>query len=310
MKKLSELPLHQPSCLCVGAANLDTRVQLSAPSRDEVSNPATITAMAGGAALNTARILAMQGIATTFAGPVGNDENGRIVKEALQESGIDCRIDWSDNWTTGSYVSVLEPDGKLKIACNDMKIHDKFDNMDGLVSSELLGPMKAVFCDANLAEKEIHQLIDRSGHTLCAAATVSPAKACRLASVLDRLDIVFTNRADASALLASKSPLRSTADLARQLAENGCNSGVVSDGKDPAWFWHDGKIDFIAVPPVDNVVDVTGAGDGLAGGTLAALLGGQPFETAVARGIAMAAIVLRVAGPYPGNNFNASVQEG
>ncbi len=309
MKKSSKLSDNQPSCLCVGVANLDTRVELLAPSRNEVSNPAKITSMAGGAALNTARILALQGIATTFAGPLGNDKNGRIIAGVLQDSGIDCRIKWINTQATGSYISVLEPDGKLKIACNDMRIHDNFYNVDELTSNQLLLSVKAIFCDANLAERQIRQLADRCSHALFAAATVSPAKAGRLMPVLDRLDTVFTNRADARALLALKSPQQSTENLARQLAKKGCKSGIVSDGKSPVWFWHDGKVDCMAVPPVEDIIDVTGAGDALAGGTLAALLGGHPFEKAVAKGIAAAAIVLRVAGPYPGKKLNPTAQE-
>ncbi len=289
------------SCLCVGAANIDIRCALDQTSREAISNIGEISIMVGGAALNTARIIASQDIATTLTGPIGNDENKTTVATALRAADVESALVIIDGATTGCYVSMLEPDGSLKLACNDMRIHQVFDSdLARMVIKPLLdNKPNSLFCDTNIPQESIEAIWDMSTEIERYATTVSPAKAGKLRSVLDRLDILFTNREEAKALLEVGNTNISVDDLAMRLVETGIKSGIISNGVDPLWYWHDENVEQVDQPGLPQIIDVTGAGDALAGGTIVGVMQGMEFREAVLHGIKMAGIVLRVKGPYP-----------
>ena len=61
---------------------------------------------------------------------------------------------------------------------------------------------------------------------------------------------------------------------------------MLTDGAGAICILDNGETRLIAPPMPDRVEDVTGAGDALAGASLAALMGGSTLENAVAHGLA------------------------
>jgi len=290
--------------ICLGAANIDVRCALDDYAIDGASNPAAISQNTGGAALNTARILAANDCDTRFIGLVGDDEGAHQVANALNDANVKNGLVHLSGSSTGKYISLLEPDGSLKIACNDMNIHQEFSNdlLDKHFANLALEDFSALFCDANIPEQALrhafqlmHQLTPSS---LKCATTVSTAKAKRINASLELIDVLFTNKAEAAALLGLGKDDASTKNLAVSLANTPIKSGLISDGSNPLYYWDNDGVHSIDIPPVSKILDVIGAGDALAAGTIAALVKGENFSNAVHAGIISAQKVLMVDSAY------------
>lgn len=288
------------SAICIGAANIDIRCAFNKFSVDGTSNPATIAQSVGGAALNTARMLSKNNVCTKFIGLVGNDDGADIIAEALSQADVENGLLAQKNGATGRYISLIEPDGSLKTACNDMKIHENFspESLETLLASIKSLKVDAVFCDANIPDETIKRIFELMPNCLKCASTVSPAKAHRLVNSLPLIDVLFTNIEEAHSLLRLNSKT-AIEELAQSMAISPVKSGVISNGSNPVYFWHNGKVACLPVPPIDNIVDVIGAGDALAAGTISALLNGNNFSDAVLLGIKTTQSVLKTNGAYP-----------
>jgi sugar/nucleoside kinase (ribokinase family) len=292
--------IPQIQCLCIGAANIDIRCALERPGIAGTSNPATINKMVGGAALNTARNVTLADMDCMFIGLVGDDEGGIQVADTLRKAGVVNGLLQLENRSTSHYISILEPDGSLYIAGNDMGIHDHLSPalIESLITTQVLENSANIFFDTNIPASTLEWLSTRFPDKPLYATTVSPAKAYRLANVLDRLDILFTNVAEAEALLGMAH--LGAEELTKMLATTPVSRGTLSDGAKPLWYWENGKVERLDIPPHFDIKDVTGAGDALAGGFIAALHFDNDFGDAVQKGIDLAQKVLRVEGPYCG----------
>jgi sugar/nucleoside kinase (ribokinase family) len=87
------------------------------------------------------------------------------------------------------------------------------------------------------------------------------------------------------------------------MVDNGPRCGVVTNGGDALHYWSDRKCGHLMPYAVDNVVDVNGAGDALAGACLAYLSRGKSIEESILGGMKAAAMVLSHNGPF---DFNAA----
>jgi sugar/nucleoside kinase (ribokinase family) len=85
-------------------------------------------------------------------------------------------------------------------------------------------------------------------------------------------------------------------ELAATLLAMGLSSGVMTGGAGPVTGFDADGVFSIDPPEARQVADVTGAGDALAGGTVAALLRGAPLRRALREG--MAAALLTVESPH------------
>ena len=109
----------------------------------------------------------------------------------------------------------------------------------------------------------------------------------RLIGLLPRLACLFMNKAEAVALAgAFADGGGSPADV---LMHAGLGRAVITAGSGPLMMLDAGKVERLMPPPAEHPRDVTGAGDALAGATIAALMQGSSFRDAVLHGMAAAA---------------------
>jgi 2-dehydro-3-deoxygluconokinase len=78
-----------------------------------------------------------------------------------------------------------------------------------------------------------------------------------------------------------------------RFAAAGVTEVAVKDGAGPVVLRSDGAVKMLSTPPVDGIVDTTGAGDGFNAGYLSARLLGKPPELAVAAGQRFSGEVIR-----------------
>ena len=161
-----------------------------------------------------------------------------------------------------------------------------------------LDNIDALFCDANIPEQVLRHAFKLAPDILKCATTVSTAKARRLSQCLGLVDVLFTSKSEAAALLGVSESETSIVSLAEKLAGSLAKSGVISDGNRPLYYWNKDGVGSLRVPCVSGIIDVTGAGDALAASTIAALLKGEIFANAVGAGINAAQKVLKISGAY------------
>ncbi len=285
-----ELSLKTPTLLGVGGAHVDRRGRMAAPFVPGASNPGTMREEAGGGALNALRNARRHGVAAAIVSLRGGDAAGETVAATIAEAGItDLSAVFLDR-TTPSYTAILDDRGELVAGLADMGLYElAFErHLKRLAFREAAAEADALLCDANMPERAIGVLAEAAGRKPVFAIAISPAKAVRLTPHLGRLSCLFMNRREAAALTGTEG-----VEALDALRAMGLASAVVTAGGD-SLIGYDGDGPFRVVPPAPSeIIDVTGAGDALAGVTTAHLMNGLPLRQAVRRG--MAAALLTVA---------------
>jgi pseudouridine kinase len=149
-----------------------------------------------------------------------------------------------------------------------------------------------LFLDCNLPPALLEHGVALGGSGVGVAVdAVSTVKVTRLPGDLSGIDLLFCNADEARAYLTQPSGTADDDEVAVRILEAGAGAVVLTRGAgglvvaDAA-----GVREHEAVPA--DVVDVTGAGDALVAGTLAALLDGHGLDDAAAAGARLAALTV------------------
>ena len=284
----------------MGGAHIDRRGRVKGAYVPEASNPGIMREEVGGSAFNAARMAAQRGIPVTLMSLRGGDAAGQRVAEAIEESGIeDCSAIFLDR-ATPSYTAILTEDGNLVTGLADMGLYEIgfAKQLRRRKIRDALGEADAVLCDANLPAEALRLVAELAGDKPIFAIGISPAKVERLAPILDRLACLFMNRREGrrlAGLPADAPPWQ----VGEALAARGLKASLISAGGAPLAILEGGRLREIAPPTPERLVDVTGAGDALAGACIAALMRGLPLAEAAREGVAAAKLALasEVAAP-------------
>ncbi len=281
--------------LVLGGAHMDRRGRIFGETDAGASNPGAWFEEAGGGGFNAARNLARLRHEVTMISPRGGDALGDRVADAARAAGVNDRPFVFLDRTTPSYTAIIEKDGNLVIALADMELYKLFSPRRLMIRAirDSFAATDLVLCDANLPAETL-AAIARKAVDLAkplAAIAISPAKVLRLKPCLSDIDYLFLNEAEAAALTGSRpgDPL----EWARQLRDLGVKGSVITRGKHPLVAFAGGVTLTLEPPTVTDVADVTGAGDSLAAGVLAALMDGYDLAEAVRHGAAAAAITVQ-----------------
>ena len=276
-----------------GAAHFDRTGWLDAPAEEGRSNPGRFEECIGGAALNVAGVLSSMGMSPRLISRLGNDELADNLFSTAKQRGVDVCAQRSTQHNTGTYTSLIEPNGSLFIALADMAVYDGFDIAPHLDDIRAAKCDSFICVDANLPKEQIEKIV-KNTPARCVGLTVSKAKSNRLSCVLPHLDMLFSNRAEVLELTGA-----SSLELAiKSLQTNGPKNTIISDGADAVWVIEGDEVRNIAVPTLNEVVDVTGAGDALVGGTLFGLSNGYSLVNSVEIGVQAAQKMIQTKGPW------------
>jgi pseudouridine kinase len=282
--------------VCIGGANVDRKAKGLQPLRLADSNPAAMTQTCGGVARNIAENLARAGVPTAMVAAVGDDADGRWLLEQMRAAGIGTEaVIVMPGERTGTYVAMLEPDGELAIAVNDMRILDRLTSDMIDERWPVIAAAELVLLDANPPADVIRHLIGR-----CSAERIrlclNPASAVKIGKFprnLSGVELLVANRMEAAAFTGVKVE---TADDAREAAgrllEAGVKQAVITLGKE-GLVWANAQAQGHLPPSRVSVVDVTGAGDALMAGVMVGLLEGRTLEHACRIGQHASALTLQ-----------------
>jgi pseudouridine kinase len=296
----------------IGGANVDITGISAAPLRERDSNPATVHLSGGGVARNIACNLARLGAEVTFVSAIGDDGFGKVLRTSLAESGLDdSALIVRTGLATGLYLALLEPDGELFIAVNDMAAVESIVPADVEALGGTIGASDMVAVDANLRPETLEALRRMTAlfRVPLMADAVSVRKAERLRGILPDLALLKANRAEAAALagfpLDKDEALREgcrrlsgekAAHIYLTLGEQGscCGSGD----------------SFFKQPVLPSaLVNVNGAGDAFAAGAAYSFRLGRTLEENALFGAACAAITVESGDGVSGELTLESVLE-
>lgn len=292
--------VKSPRILAVGGAHIDRRGQVSGAYVPAASNPGTMREDVGGGVFNALRSAVRRGVSASLLSVRGGDAAADTVSRAIAKAGIaDLSAVFLDR-TTPSYTALIDSEGELIVGFADMALYELAFPKQVRRSKvrEVLAAADAVFCDANLPTAALERLVALAAGKPVFAIAISPAKIVRLRPVLGNLAVVFMNQREAVAL-AGLDGAASGYDIVDGLKRAGLKSGVVTAGG-ASMLGFDEAGTFSILPPTPRkVTDVTGAGDALAGATVAASLRGMPLRAALREGIAAATLAIESADAVP-----------
>lgn len=289
-----------PPIICLGGANLDRKLRTLGPLRLGTSNPAQLQESPGGVARNIAENLARLGLPVHLLTAVGADAAGAALLAPLRALGV--AVDGGpqpDGVPTGSYTAVLGHDGELVLALAAMDLTERLDAAWLARTAARRAAARWLVADLNLPAETIRALraeaVHRGQHLVVVA--VSEPKMARLGDDLQGVDLLVLNRGELQAL--DGRPLDDGAALVhawRGLRAAGLRRLVLSDGARGVLHSDGGGLRRCPALPVSpaSIREVTGAGDAMTAGVVAALHG-RPDDLAFAcdLGLRLAALTLQ-----------------
>jgi sugar/nucleoside kinase (ribokinase family) len=267
--------------------------------------PATVTMHGGGSGANIAAWLAVDGAEVAFVGRRGADIAGRNRDMELMGYGVDARLVMDPDRPTGTCVVMVthkgdhtmlsDPGANAALSPDDLPkdlfAHDSHLHVSGytLLNS---GSRQAVLAALSHA--------DRSGMSIsvdgASAAPLERVGAEPFLQLTNGATLLFVNAAQGKVLTGRDDP----GQAARVL--NAWYPHVVMKlGPDGAMMYSGGRPEPVRVPgpPVERLVDGTGAGDAFIAGFLPAWLDNKPQGEALASGCRLAARALGLVGARP-----------
>ncbi len=287
--------MRDATILVMGGAHVDRRGRIAGETAPGASNPGAWFVEAGGGAFNAARNLARLGHRVRLVSPRGGDADGEIVAAAAAAAGVeDTPFIFLDR-ATPSYTAIIERDGNLVIALADMELYRLFSprRLQQRAMREAMAAAGLVLTDANLPADTLSAMATaaKAADVPIAGIAISPAKVTRFRESLAALAFLFMNEAEAR-MLTGAAP-DDPAGWPKALRAAGLQAGVVTRGGRGVVAFDATGAALVRPPDIPALGDVTGAGDSLASGFLAAWTGGAAVGEALRHGVAAAAITVR-----------------
>lgn len=265
------------------------------------------TRMSGGSAGNTAAAVASYGGKAAYIGKVSDDDNGRAYAHDMRGIGVFFDVHplpRTQDVRTATSIILVTPDGERTMntslaACQELSVDD--------IDIDLIRDSAITYLEGYLWDPAKAKEAFRLAAQVAKDADRKVALTLSDAFCVDRyrgefLDLMRTGRVDT--LFANEHELRSlyeTSDLnsALDALANDAQLGIVTLGESGSITVSGKERIEVGTPKVDDIVDLTGAGDVFAGGYLFGLANQMPLATCAELGHLAAADVIAQMGPRP-----------
>lgn len=298
------------SIVVIGSANVDFVMQMEhLPRRGESVPNARFSQLFGGKGANQAVAAARAGAAVAFAGCVGDDIFGRLMKSNLREAGVDvAHVGEQAGVASGAALIMVDERGGniLSIApgANKFVSPETIRSLEGLISGASM-----VMLQYEIPAESLNAAIDLA-HARGAPIMLNLAPAGPLdAAWLGKLSYLVVNETEAESLCGFPvADAVSVETAANWMLARGVGTAIITLGSAGA---------FLAGPtfrggiPAFQVaaVDTTAAGDTFCGALAAALAEGQPLEAAARFASAASAICVTRLGAQSAIPSRAEIEE-
>lgn len=250
----------------VGGANMDLCGRSSQALRWHDSNPGTLSMSPGGVGRNIAENLARLGTPVEFISVVGQDPWGDQLLAACTQAGVGVQhVLRSAEVSTSTYLSVLDHQGEMQLALNDMAalLYLSADEIRG--RAEVLCQAALWVLDANLAPETLQALFllhqQQALTQPIVVDTVSAAKVARLKPFLTHIHTLKPNALEAEVLTGiAVQDIASAQKASAALRALGVQRVLLTLGGQGAWYCDVTHQAWYPALPV-KIENVTGAGD-------------------------------------------------
>jgi pseudouridine kinase len=281
--------------VCIGGSLVDELYSCSKDIILATSNPATLSRQPGGVARNIAHHLAMLGINTHLVTVLGRDPNGKWLTKHCSEAGVNTDSILYVDESTGSYTSILDPDGTLYVAaCAD--ITEKYLDVSWLnQKKDILSGARLIIADTNINTASLEWIIQfsRTSKIPLIIETVSVIKVRKLSGLdLSGVFMLTPNEDEMTAIIEKSGENRMDSS---ELLNRGVDNIWIRQGEKGSLFLNRDKIIQLHSNPV-KVTDSTGAGDASLAGWVAGWYWGWEWLTCLKSGHVMAEEILHLRG--------------
>lgn len=265
----------------IGGCNFDIKAKSAEANKLGTSNPGTVITSAGGVARNIAHNLARLGVKVSLISAVGHDAMGDSVLQTTARAGVDVSRVLQVAGSTGTYIAVLDRDGELLTAMNDMKAVEQLTPEIIRINADMLSAARLVVADCNLPLDSLHAIAEIARGKLL-IEPVSVPKSGKLFKLLEAGPVAYaTPNFDQIEALAGTREIEPAIAF---LHARGLRNAIIHAGPEGAFCSDGTEISHVEAKPAGPVVDVTGAGDGAVAGLVHGLLRAMPLPQAVAEG--------------------------
>ncbi|MFO7681682.1 MAG: carbohydrate kinase family protein [Chloroflexota bacterium] len=284
--------------LVIGATLMDAKGKPTAGLEPSTSNPAKIRITRGGTARNVAENLGRLGAEVVLITAVGQDFIGQAILAQTAEAGVN--IDYAlqaEDARTGGYMALLEPDGSLSVALDDVSVMEN-------ITPGYLNQHRSLFRDAAMimmdgsltteAMTTAARLAAQYQVPLCADPS-SARVAYKLRPFLSQLHLIVPNELEAAALLGvdfyGHDPDASLV-MARQLVQAGVTNAVLTLADFGLDYATSDEIGYIP-GRYSQIVDNTGTGDAVTAAIIFGLTNDLPVIESIRLGAAAASLTVQ-----------------
>ncbi len=239
--------------------------------------------VSGGSVANSVIAFSQLGGNAAFLGCVGDDRYGLFYQSEFEELGVDIGNPVIVNQTTGTCVCLITPDAERTMrTCLAVSSHLAARHVDEarLKNADWLFLEGYVFANPETGQSAIREAVrlarchDVRIAITCSEAFVVQAFGDAFFEALRQADLLFCNASEACAVTGATSAEEAFRRLARQVP-----SALVTDGANGAYVRHAGIEAHVPAYPCEPV-DLTGAGDMLAGAFLYGITHGVAADRA------------------------------
>ncbi|MBN2259873.1 MAG: carbohydrate kinase family protein [Clostridiales bacterium] len=256
-----------PYILVLGASIIDITGFTTVKYSSHNSNPGCIKVSMGGVCRNIAETTARLGIPTKFISALGNDSHGRSILEHSRLIGYDMSDSlFLDNFSTPTYMAILDDHGEMVSAVVDMLGADQMDVSFINEKETIITNSEYTILDADNPVLLEYILNKFSGQTKFILDPISASKAATIRHLIPYFHTVKPNRYEAEALVGYplnnvESIIQAAIDLLKMGVEN-----VFISLDENGIFYANKTRKGIVVARNTKVINVTGAGDSFVAG--------------------------------------------
>ena len=280
---------------------------------DKIVNDVTPTKKdSGGSVANSMVGISVLGGSASFCGKVKNDELGQDFEKRMQITGTQFLCTKSDSGLpTARCLVLVTPDGERTMQ-TFLGASTTLSESD--IEEDFFNDVKFLFVEGYLwssqsAQNAIRKAVELSKRKdIKVVFSLSDPGLTKMyandfSSFIDKsVDILIGNESEFYEIFQSTD----TDSLSKQISKM-VDIGFMTQGKNGATLFQNKQFDKIKTPPVNNVVDTTGAGDMFAAGTLFKLQNNSSAQDSATFGCKVAAKIITQFGARPNDDFKSSI---
>ena len=279
----------------IGGANIDIHGKSLNAIVMRDSNPSSLHISCGGVIRNILENLSHLECETTLISAVGDDTFGQIIMNNCKENNIGITgLAVLSNQRSSTYLSVMDDNGDMLVALNDMSIIKSMGADFIAKNLPLINNCKLCVCDGNLSAQALEKLLSCTDIPIF-CDPVSTAWAKTLIPYAHRFYALKPNLMELEVLsgipVTNESTLQNAVDA---LLKKGLTEIYVSLGKDGMFYKNNkGELYNKKSLPVLNIVNATGAGDAAMAGIVYGSLHEMNYKDKVHFALACSIIALQ-----------------